>query len=116
MKTKELFNKTVGTPTGNEGPIFSPPMSKGYRGVIDFEMTGYTGGTSSSRLTTRLQGRLSEDQGWVDVFLDDSSDHCELSIALPRLTFQDVQLFPEMRVSITGNGFIDATLLALLGH
>ncbi|QDP59100.1 MAG: hypothetical protein Unbinned1446contig1001_25 [Prokaryotic dsDNA virus sp.] len=101
---------------GSPGPTKQIHMSKGTRGVIDFRLTSHGTGATGSAVTLRLQGRLSKEQDFVDVFLTDIADHCEVNSGIPGLTFEDVQLFPEMRVLITANDFISATIQSFLGH
>tara|TARA_R100000808_G_scaffold24223_2_gene55260 strand:- start:3960 stop:4307 length:348 start_codon:yes stop_codon:yes gene_type:complete len=115
MNTQKLFDSTVAVSSA-VGSTFVPPMVKGNRGVVDFKLKATTGGSGTSRVTIRLQGRLSENQDWVDVMLDDTSWYCELGTSLPGLTFQDIQLFPEMRANISAQNFTSATILVLLGH
>ena len=118
MITTKIFDKAVSAiPTGGApGNTKQIHISKGTRGVIDFRLTATGSGATGSAVTLRLQGRLSENQDFVDVFLTDTANHCDLTDTIPGLTFEDVQLFPEMRILITANQWTSATIQSFLGH
>ena len=117
MITERLMNKNIGS--AGSFPILGPtkniPMPKSYRGVVDVKLTNATG-TALNSLVARIQGRLSPEQEFVDVLLNNSNDEFQLNINIPGLTFEDIQLYPEMRVKVISNSFINADLTVFLGH
>ena len=107
MKTTTMISKTLLAAEAGDVKYFHMPKSS--RGIVHFNVSSGTG-TGSRKAEVRLQGRLSEDQGWVDVELDDSSDFADLDNTIPSLTFQDVQIFPEMRANVSTLTYLSAAI------
>ena len=101
------MNKNLFAAEAGDTETFNMPKSP--RGIVHFNASA-TSGTVVAKAEVRLQGRLSSEQGWVDVLLDGTADYADVTDTIPSLTFQDIQIFPEMRANVTTFTYLSATI------
>tara|TARA_R100001591_G_scaffold64281_1_gene74068 strand:- start:1707 stop:2060 length:354 start_codon:yes stop_codon:yes gene_type:complete len=99
MRTKTLLDETLTGPK-NGGVVYFH-MPDGTRGILNCRYTDvqFTP-TTGNLIQLKLQGRLSSRMEWVTVDISDASDTVSLKTTLQSQTFQDIQVFPEMRISV----------------
>lgn len=83
------------------GSSFTFEMPKSNRGIVTFEMGNNTVGLNPN-VTLELQGRLSDAMDFVPVFLTDSDTQATLTPNTDIKTFEDIQMFPQMRACLVG--------------
>lgn len=81
------------------GSSFSFEMPKSNRGIVTFEMGSNTVGLNPN-IKLELQGRLSDAMDFVPVFLTDSATQANLTPNTDIKTFEDIQMFPQMRACL----------------
>ena len=108
MITKVLVNATAmsASETVNSS-VETIHMAKGNRGLVCYKVASYSG---SGNVTCKLQGRTNPDMDWVEV--DNSSKNISSSTAD---AVEDIQLFPEMRATVTTAAGTTGTVSVHLG-
>jgi hypothetical protein len=118
MISEILFNKSGITSSLSmpvNGTALFSHMPKSNRGIIDVSISNVTG-TSGNTFIACIQGRLSDDQEFVNVLLNDTESEFQLTTAVTAITFEDIQLFPQMRAQIVSCSFASVDFLVRIGH
>ena len=118
MISEILFNKggiSSSTSMPVNGTALFSQMPKSNRGIIDVSISNVTG-TSGNTFIACIQGRLSDDQEFVNVLLNDTESEFQLTSAVRAITFEDIQLFPQMRAQIVSCSFVSVDFLVRIGH
>lgn len=92
MIVKTLMSVTGQTST-TDGATFNLEMPKGNRGLVQVKGANYSG---ISAVTVKIQGRLSSSMAFVDIANGSISQNANGSTAV-----EDIQLYPEMRATIS---------------
>lgn len=119
MISEILFNKggiTSSTSMPVNGTALFSQMPKSNRGIIDVSISNVIFGLSGGTFIACIQGRLSDDQEFVNVLLNDTQSEFQLTTAVPAITFEDIQLFPQMRAQIVSCSFASVDFLVRIGH
>jgi HSP20 family molecular chaperone IbpA len=99
MRTTTLLDETLTGVKNGDAVVFHMP--EGSRGILNCRYTASAGlPTTDTMIQMRLQGRLSSRMEWVTVDISSTTDDVSLKAAMPAQTFQDIQVFPEMRISV----------------
>lgn len=113
MKTTILFNSSS---TGSsDGSTYFFEMPKSNRGVAHFKLGTTSGGSGSSTAIGKIQGRLSDLVDWVDIDLSGSTSST-LESSADNHTYQDIQMYPQMRASVDSNGFTSANFTVYVSN
>ena len=114
MMTHELMNKTLSVAESGSGVSFEMPKSN--RGIVHMSIENESASGGGAKAEVHIQGRLSPSQGWVDINLNSSSTFADLTATIDSLTFQDIQVFPEMRANISTFTFTQADVYIVVGN
>ena len=100
MRTTTLLDETLTGVKNGDAVVFHMPDSN--RGILNCRYTASTGTpTLDTLIELELQGRLSSRMGWVTVDISSVTDTVALKTSMQSQTFQDIQVFPEMRISVS---------------
>ena len=115
MIVETMANKSI-TNNSDTFKTVAFNMPKSNRGIVSFEVDNWFG-TVISSITVSLEGRLSSEVDFVAVKLTDSATVAVLNDTTDVKVFEDIQMFPEMRVNVTATtGLTSCSFLAKVSN
>jgi len=95
MLTKRVVDSTSISTTTNSSSV-NVHMPKSIRGIVQYRTQS---GSSYGSITFTLEGRLSDDMGWVLVASTSSAHSSDTTTSV-----EDISLYPQMRAVMTVSG------------